>query len=250
MGRAAGSMTLIWSTSTTPLIGPPSGNETSNGQSRPFRVIGQTTSTEDWALYCRPESTSAGRRPPCSCPIGGPKSSHSTSPESGASAAFATLHLSLTLHGFPLLIGGRDVTPVVIRPRHLDRGPILEWRRLLAGLDSGQEIFKAVLRNLASRGSFDCEAGAVFFEVYSSSRRQPKLLRHMLRQAQRQAISPFCNFGLHGSSGYTVYIQDFRLSTPSPPGRGKSPPRRCVPPRRGRAAASARRTGRSSRCGR
>src|SRR4051812_29111256 len=122
----------------TPLMRPPAGSETSNGQSRRLRGMGQTRSIDDWALYCRPESTNAGRRPPFSCPIGGPKSSHSTSPASGASASVATLPPRLAFHGFTLLIARRHVTPIVVRPRHLDRGPILKRGRLLTGLDLGQ----------------------------------------------------------------------------------------------------------------
>ena len=144
-------MTLIWSTKTTPLMSPPAGNETSNGQSRSFRVMGQTTSTEDWLLYCRPESTRAGRRPPCSRPVGGPKSSHSTSPASGASASLATLHLRLTLHGFPLLIRGCHVTPVVVRPRDFNGGPVLEGRRFLPRLDLRKQIFQPVVRNSSAK---------------------------------------------------------------------------------------------------
>src|SRR5262245_17766896 len=127
-------------------MGASRGSPTSNGQLRRLRVIGQTTRTDERVLYVRDVRTIAGRRPPCSCPTGRPKSIQRGSPASGA-AAFATLPLRVPPRRLPFLVGGRYVAPIVVGPWRLDRRPVLERRRLLPRLDLRQQVLQAVIGN-------------------------------------------------------------------------------------------------------
>src|SRR2546421_7489266 len=129
--------------------------------------------------------------------MGGPKSSQSRSHTSGTSASLTTLHLRLPFHGVPFLISRRYVAPVVVRPRHLDRRPILKRRRLLTRLNLRQQVLESVVRNLTRWRGLNGETRTLFLEVNGSSGRQPEFICQVFRQAHRQTIPPLRDFDLH-----------------------------------------------------